>query len=163
MPVDKKFLQDVQKANWAIVEANDRCVVGKCTGAHCGLRAQLTPGAPLPTVGSCSSALIVNSFEDLKQILHNRRNELTLSISDTEHASGFADDHLRKMDTPSPTKIPNLQAAIDWANTLGYNLALVPTDLPTATLNIMAETREMADSRKRSIQRREGPSCKKTA
>lgn len=160
----REFLDQVQSAGWHISGAEENTVIGSCRAHGCTMRARLREGASIPQV--CSpfsnpSDIPVRSFDDIRTVLRQRREDLALSIPEVEHASGMAYDHLAKCERPNPTRIPNIQIVAEWAASLGFELVLRPSSLPPISLRIICDSRTSTKTR-RSIQGR-GETSRKRA
>lgn len=81
------------------------------------------------------AAHVVGSHQDLQKNLRNRRLMLGLSQSDVEAAAGLAKDHVAKLEVG--LRLPRFPTYIAWAETLGYDIALVPKALPDQVLAII--------------------------
>lgn len=81
------------------------------------------------------SATVVQSHEALQQHLRDRRIMLGLSIDDVEAAAGLAVDHVAKLETGK--RLPQFPTYFAWAETLGYDICLVPKGLPDPVLAII--------------------------
>lgn len=144
--MDQKFLKQVQDAKWQIKAAGEDFVVAQCPRAGCNLLVNLKPGGAVPQTcrpGPDLLERVVSSFEDARLFLRERREDLGLSIRDTEEISGAATDHMAKWEKDSPSKIPNTETFLEWAKALGYDVVLRPAPLPPLALSMIIETRPL--------------------
>lgn len=166
--MNRDFLEKVQAEGWQIVEVfRDGCTA-RCPSQGCSVRAKLRQSAgvlPGPRSGDEAPDLAVQSFDELRQELRRRRKTLCLTIREVEDIAGITDDYLAKFerdnwrDGSNWGKIPNVQAAIEWANVLGYDVVLRPRPLPAATLEAVAGSRDAVKRRvKRNVRESNQPS-----
>jgi transcriptional regulator with XRE-family HTH domain len=151
--LDADFLRAVQRAQWLIKAADEGSVIARCPRAGCTLTVRLSPGNPIPQtcrVGPDLLEKVVQSFEDARLFLRERREDLALSIRDVEEVAGVATDHLAKWEKDGPSKIPNTETFLEWAASLGYEVVLRPAPLPPVALRAIIETRPLI---KRRVQR----------
>ena len=144
MTVDAKLLAAVQDAGWLITRADEECVVGSCRRAGCGLKATFRPGRSVASThrpGPSQHEQVVEGFEDSRKFLGARRRDLNLTIAEVEEIAGMAQDYLAKFEKENPSKIPNAITFIEWAQALGYEVVLRPSDLSRMALRVIAETR----------------------
>lgn len=81
------------------------------------------------------SASLIGSQEQLQEHLRERRLRLGLSQEDIEGAGGFPVDHLGKLETLA--RVAQFPTMLLWAETLGYDIALIPKPLPDQVLAII--------------------------
>lgn len=152
MAVDRKFLSEVQNAGWVITEVSDDAVLGACPNAGCGLKVTLRPGKSVPPA-SCQPAMgkviKIRNFDDARLPLRERREDLCLSIKETEDICGIAVDYLAKFEKDNPSKIPNAQTFIEWAQGLGFVVCLIEDKLPPLAMETIAITRHRRAARVR--------------
>jgi transcriptional regulator with XRE-family HTH domain len=151
--MDAEFLRAVQRAQWLIKAADEDYVIVRCPRAGCTLTVRLSPGNPIPQtcrVGPDLLEKVVQSFEDARLFLRERREDLALSIRDVEEVAGVATDHMAKWEKDQPTKIPNTETFLEWSGALGFEVVLRPTGLPPVALRAIIETRPLL---KRRVQR----------
>lgn len=147
-----------------IVAASDEDMICRCPSRGCGLKARFKFGDNIPSCDPAlnrdTSSIPIGSFSDLRKVLRSRREELRLSINDTEEIAGLSVDHIAKMEKDRPDRIPNLDTIIHWANALGLEITLRPTEMTPFALRRLQETRHLAERRGRRISqlRRRGPS-----
>lgn len=150
--VRPEFLKEVQAAGWRIERVNPDDVVAGCPQPGCGLKVKLTPKSPIreacpaPTV---APEVVVRTFEDARKVLRPRRDALFLTIKEVEEVAGMAVDYLAKFEKDNPSKYPNVQTFIEWAQTLGYEVVLRPAELPPLALRVIADTRHLLKQRVR--------------
>lgn len=78
------------------------------------------------------AAPVFDRYRVLVDELAHRRRSLGLSQEDVGGSSGLADGHVNKLEAiHRVAQFPTLQL---WASTLGLKLALVPAQLPSATI-----------------------------
>ena len=153
--VSQEFLREVQGRGWQIEAVTpDSCFV-RCPTPGCGMRAKLLQGVTIPPRidPGYVTHIPLGSYDEGREALRARRRELRLTIKEVEYAAGIATDHLAKAEKDEPSRVFNFSYFILWARTLGYQVALVPTDLPAATLRAVSETREKVESRARHFRR----------
>jgi hypothetical protein len=157
--VTPEFLWQLQRAGWVIVGASTESATVKCPMPGCQIRTRFAPGKDIPKACATGSErhFIVRSYDEGRKFLKERRADLLLTIPDVENIIGCADDHLAKFERdsysdPSLTtmRMPNAQLLIDWANSLGFDVALVPSELPRKALFVVADTRHKAGRRSKS-------------
>lgn len=140
---------DAQAAGWRIEEVEtDSCRLA-CPREGCSVRVTWREGDPVP---ACSSAagpgLVIASHEDFRLLMRAERERLALTISEVEDAAGLSTSHLLKAEKDDPSRVVNLDTAIDWASALGGSLVVVFGPMPVRTLRIVAETREDVSRRR---------------
>ena len=150
---DKRFLREVQNAGWNIEAVTENACIGRCPTLGCSMRALMTEGKQIPqrvVPGSPSLDIVVESWDQLKVILKDRREELGLSIREVEEVTGIADDHIAKMEPKNASRQPNVDTLKHWTGGIGYEVVLRPVALPPVTLAMIEETRpKYTDRRKR--------------
>lgn len=152
MGIERKFLDEVQRAGWIVKEASDEAVLGGCPRPGCGLKVALKPGVPIPKTcsGEDAVALVeVRTFDDARKFLRERREDLGLSIKEMEEICGIAADFAAKFEKDDPSKIPNAQTFIEWAQGLGYVVFLKPGKLSSLAMETIAITRHRRAARLR--------------
>ena len=158
--MDAKFLKELQDSGWHIEHVSEESAICKCPSVGCGLRAKLTQGAHIPKVdpGHRRDLLDhpISQYDDIRRILRERREGLGLTIREVEEVSGMAGDHLAKAEKDDFVKVPNANVMIEWAQSLGFEVVLRPSGLPTYTRRVVAESRKSQASRQRrfSLERR---------
>lgn len=154
--MDQKFLKNVQAAGWRIVGVDETSVIGACPSVGCGLKAKLDQGKKVPEVDpGCKRNVMdrpVASFSEIRDVLRPRREELGFVIKDVEEIAGLAVDYLAKFEKDDPSKIPNIEAVMNWAEALGYEFILRPKEMTPYALRRLAETRDKLDKRRRRFQ-----------
>lgn len=145
------WLKLVQRSGWTIESADDGTCTVKCPTRGCQMRARFKTGTAIPLRDQPCHTWDnpVESFSDVRDVLKARRQELGLIIPEVEEISGIAGDHLAKFEKLDTVRMPNAQTFIEWAQSLGFQVILRPTDLPPMTLRYIAETRSKAEARKR--------------
>lgn len=161
--MDPKFIKFCQDKGWHIEAVTESAVVGKCPSAGCQMRAKLEQGGHVPAVDpGCRRPAAdrkVASYDDVREILRERRTSLLLNIPEVEEIAGLANSHLAKAEKNSPTRIPNMQIMIEWAQALGYEFVLRPIELTPYAVRTICETRDKAAPRTKRFtleQRRRG-------
>ncbi|QDP64865.1 MAG: hypothetical protein Unbinned5081contig1001_22 [Prokaryotic dsDNA virus sp.] len=152
--MDPKFLKKVEEAGWTVEQSGERQVMARCPAAGCGMKALLTEGRPIPQVDPDMSRQgldrAVKNYDDARRILRERREDLRLRIHEVEEAAGTCVDYIAKAEKEGPTKVPNFQLFLDWANSLGLEVVLRPTQIDNALpLRMIADTRERVQARGR--------------
>lgn len=150
--MDAKFLRDVQAAQWLIKAVDEDHVVASCPRAGCALTVKLREGAAIPQTcrtGPDLAERVVGSFEEIRLFLRSRREDLGLAIRDVEEVAGTATDHLAKWEKDGPSKIPNTETFLEWAQSLGYEVVLRPSALPPVALRAIVETRPLLRRREK--------------
>ncbi len=163
--IDAKFLRTVQEAGWHIESASEKAVTGRCPAQGCQQCATLKPGDDIPAVDPDGHRdrrdIPVETFDDLRGHLRQRREQLGLTIKETEEIGGIAQDHLAKFEKDDSRRLPNAQTAIEWAQALGYQVVLRPGPMTALGLRTIADTRPKLKHRKRRFEieaeRRTGP------
>lgn len=153
MKVDPQFLRQVQEAGWIVREVTDLHVIGACPRQNCSMSAKLIPGRKIPETcerGPDVSDIELENYDHGRQVLRERRLQLSMSIAETEEAAGISEHHLAKADKPNPSRTVQLNIFMEWAAALGFKVILRPTDLPLKTLRTIADTRNVAEARQRS-------------
>lgn len=91
--------------------------------------------------------VVVRDYEDLRVFLRDRRNALVLNIPEVEEMAGMTKDMLAKCEKDNPSKIPNIQTLIEWANSLGYDLVLRHSTLPPKSVRYIVDSRDKVKAR----------------
>lgn len=154
-------LKAVQRAGWAIVAADQEAVMVKCPSEGCGLSARLKPrgGVPQRDVPGHSLGKVVSCFEDVRDVMKNRRMDLGLTIAEVEHISGIASDHLAKFEKTEWYRQPSMDIVTAWTGALGVDMVLRPGELPPITMRWIADTRPKFEERRKrfEVERRRDP------
>ena len=148
--MDQGFLKDVQAGGWPIERVNPDSVVVGCPNAGCSVKVRLKGGSKIPYACANGEQLrhqVVTVFDDARVFLRGRREELRLTIRDVESISGMADDFLAKFEKKNPSKYPNVQTFVEWAQSLGYQVVLTPAEFSPLALRVLAETRHLMTAR----------------
>ncbi len=151
MGLDQFFLRQLQRLGWIILAAEQDRVLCGCPREGCEVKLCLTPKSHIPQTsgrGPDYADIAVENFEDARLFLRQRRENLGLIIREVEDVAGIAGDFLAKFEKDDPSKIPNAQTFIEWAQTLGYEVVLRPGKLPPYALRVLAETREKLHQRR---------------
>lgn len=154
MAIDPKFLRDVQRKGWLVLAVDEGAAVGLCPRHGCAVRLRMKPGNQIPEPcvrDAIPGEIAVDSFDHGRRALRAKRESLALTIRDTESCAGLADDHLAKVEMDDAQRVPNVDTFVLWANTLGYEVVLVPCALPPAILRILSETRDRLQMRRDKI------------
>jgi transcriptional regulator with XRE-family HTH domain len=156
------FLRELQRRGWLIESATEDGCVARCPEPGCLVRTQLREGSSIPQRFSVDNEgwIVLTSGAHAVEVLRHRRQQLRLSIAETEECAGLTADHIAKAETGRQF---NLDTACMWFPAIGYDLVLVPRPLPAITLRVLAETRAKADSRGRRFERagRETPDARR--
>lgn len=158
--MEMSFLRKVQEYGWRIIEADERVIVGACQNEGCSMRALLTPDRTVPRVACPPDGpeeIIITCFDDARIPLRTRRQLLGLKIDEVGDAAGLAQDHLNKFerdnwdDGPKSRRLPNVEAFVEWAGSLGYDVILRPSKkgLPLKTLRFIERTRLLTSIRRK--------------
>lgn len=144
-------LREIQRNGWAIETADENTCTAKCPTPGCSMRARFKEGGTIPAreVPFHSWDRAITSFDQAREALKDRRQELGLTIAEVEHISGIAGDHLAKFEKTDFTRPPNIMIFIEWAQSLGFDVVLRHGELPPVTLRWIAETRPKIDARRR--------------
>jgi len=148
--MDQAFLREVQSKGWSIQSVTEELVVAPCPNSGCSVRVNLKSGVAIPAAcraGVEARSQVVTVFDDARVFLRSRREELRLTIRDVESISGMADDFLAKFEKEKPSKYPNVQTFVEWAQSLGFKVVLMPAEFPPLALRVIAETRHLIQSR----------------
>jgi transcriptional regulator with XRE-family HTH domain len=151
--MDPKFLKECEDAGWHLEFVGDDFVVGKCPSVGCGLRAKLDQDRAVPCADPGRRRdvldLKVGSYDEARTVLRERRETLGLTISEVEELAGATVDHLAKAEKDGPSKVPNAQLLLEWAQALGYEVVLRPTELPALTRRVICDTRDRLEARRK--------------
>ena len=158
---DLKFLKDVQNSGWSILAVTEGACIGRCPTSGCSMKALMTEGKPIPqrvVAYGPSLDMPVGGYDEAREVLKARREELLLTIQELEIVSGIAETHAAKFERAEWTRQPNTETFIEWAAALGYEVVLRPVDLPPITLRMISETRDRAAQRQKrfSLERQRG-------
>ena len=150
---DMAFLREAQARGWSLEAATQGECIVSCPAMGCGVRLKLRKGGPIPARSGIgwSPGVIVSSYDDLLDVLLLRRKTLRLSIEETEDIAGLTEGHISKFEYRS--RVPNVETALLWLETLGYEMILRAIPLPGATLRAIAATRDKEASRARHFAR----------
>lgn len=151
--MDPKFVKKVQTAGWHITSVTEDAVVGSCPSVGCGLKAKLEPGGIVPDVDpGCRRNRLdepVEDYDDIRRALRGRREDLGLTIREVEEIGGISVDFLAKFEKDDPSKTPNAQTLIEWAQALGYEIVLRPGQLTPYAVRTLCDTRDKYEARTR--------------
>jgi len=155
LKIDPTFLRQVQTAGWQIAGATETAIIAACPTDGCSVRVTFTAGQPVRFAckPSQNADCVVGSFDAGRNVMRKRRLELALTIKDVEDIAGIAVDFLAKFEKDNPSKIPNAQTFIEWAQALGYDVVLRRSTLPLYALRLIADTRPQAAARLRATAR----------
>ncbi len=148
------FLRRAQVEGWNVITADKEFVWLGCSRAGCNFQFKVRDGGAIPQTCRPQPVLAeiaIESFDDLREALRARREQLCLSIKDVEDAAGVATDHLAKFEKDDSLRIPNVMTAMDWAQALGYTIVLRQTGMPQVTLGLIARTRHLLSKRMSSF------------
>lgn len=146
-----KFLREIQAAGWLIKAVDEGIAYGACPRSDCGLTVKLRSGTKIPEAckpGPALAEVLIERFDDARIFLRDRRDALLLTIREVEEVAGISVDFLAKFEKDDPSKIPNTQTFIEWAQALGYEVVLRPGTLPAYALRTISNTRAVAGRRK---------------
>lgn len=154
-----EFLKEVQRQGWAIEQVKEDRIIAKCPAAGCAVRATLKLDRTVPAVDPTTDRdrrdVVIDSFDALREVLRERRNDLALNIRETEEITGMAVDHLAKIEKPEPSRLPNFQIMLELAQALGYEMVLRPAPLPPFSVRVISDTRSKFETRQRRLTRTE--------
>jgi len=145
MAIDHEFLRKVADAGWIMAAVDDDAVLCSCPRHGCALKVKLSPGKAVPETcrrGPDLTEQVVTNFEDGRMFLRDRREALCLTIEEVEGIAGLSGTHVAKMEKDGPSKLPNVETFILWANALGYDLILRPGKLTSYALRVLAKPAE---------------------
>ena len=151
---DTKFLKQVQQSGWQIDQVSEDACTVKCPTSGCSFRAKLKQGGFIPNreVPRFTLDIPITDFDKARRALKDRREALALVIRDVEDIAGIATDHLAKFERENwyegTRRMPNAQTFIEWAQALGYEMVLRPTELTPYALSVIAQTRNKSRTRK---------------
>ena len=151
--VDREFLAKVQAAGLMVRRVEEKHLVAQCQVQGCGMLMKLSILDQVPDHGRDfrrANSWDVPTYDDMRKILRRRREEISLTIAEVEDIVGFANDHLAKIENDRATRIPNAMTLFDWIHALGFQVALVPGEMPATTLQTIADTRDSIPIRERS-------------
>ena len=156
MGITVQLMRLVETLGWSIRRADADSIAVACRSPGCGAMMRVKHDGPIPA--RCNGAvpsmdLRVESYDQFCRALRDRREDLSLSISDVEECAGMAADHLAKAEKDNPSRIPSLPILVDWAAALGYDLVLRPTTMPAITLRTIEQTRGLHPQRQRRTAR----------
>lgn len=146
--MDTKFLQRVQAAGWIIRHADMSGGVVYVSPPGYDLVVKLSAGAKIPVISDLpASPARLETFDDLRQIWRQRRQELGLTHEDVEHIVGCTPSHYAKVERDTwnsadvkTRRMPNAQFAMDISAGLGLPLFVDRGQLPPVTLRAMANS-----------------------
>ena len=152
-----EFLRDVQRHGYMIEAVTEDACIARCPSNGCGVRLNLREGQTVPPRSPQESRpedRPVSSFDEGRMILRDRREELLLTIDETEGISGVASSQLAKCERDQVTRPVGVDGFIHWAGALGFEVVLRPIELPPLTVRILANTRGKLVPRQQSVARR---------
>lgn len=146
-----EFLKQIQAAGWRLISADSDGATVKCPSHGCGLRARLAPGSSVPTVcqNVDATAIPVTSYTEIRDVLREAREGYGLTIREVEEIAGVPVDHMAKAEKSDPTRTPNIQMFLEWAQALGFEVVLRPAPLGNYALRVISQTREKQPARKK--------------
>lgn len=148
-------LKRAQKAGWIIQGVDDEGILCRCPSSGCGLQVRIKYGGPVqhcdPGLTRDPRSIPVGSYDDVRRILRDRREELLLTIPEVEEIAGTTKDHLAKAEKENPSRVPGFDIIAEWAEALGYEIVLRPAQLSSLSMRLIAETRRY---RRRRLQER---------
>ena len=147
-------LRRIQTAGWSIETADSASCTVKCPTPGCRMRARFKEGDSVPVreVPGHRWDRAVTSFDDAREALKARRQEIGLTIAEVEHISGIAGDHLAKFERTDWSRMPNTETFIEWAQALGLDVTLRLGELPPVTLRWISDTRPRIEARRRRFE-----------
>ena len=152
-----EFLRQVQRNGYRIEAVTEEGCIARCPAEGCGLRLNIRENGFLPRRPGQDTRpedRPIPAFRALQAVLKARREELTLTIGETEDMAGFAQHHLSKAEADKVQRIPNFDFLIDWCEALGFEFVLRPKQMPPLSLRYLAETRHMHEARRQQNRKR---------
>lgn len=153
--MDPKFIKSVQASGWHIEAVTDNSVIAKCPSVGCNLRAELKLGGYVPDVDPNQNRDLIDrkveTYDDIRVLLRERRENLLLSIREVEEIAGLETDHLAKIERNDHNKIPNVQTLLEWSESLGFEIVLRPRPMTSYALRTICDTRDRAASRSKRM------------
>jgi transcriptional regulator with XRE-family HTH domain len=152
MTLPLTFYRECQRRGWLIESATADGCVAKCPEPGCSVRMVIREGGVIPARASEDDDgwIVLKGASHAVEVGRQRRQQLRLSIAETEECAGLTADHIAKAETGRQF---NLDTACAWFPAIGYDLVLIPRPLPAITLRVLAETRSKEDSRARRFSR----------
>ena len=151
-------LKKAQAAGWMVEGALEDGILCRCPSHGCGLRVKIKYGAPIqqcdPGLSRHPADRPIGSYEEVRQLLRERREDLLLSIPEVEEIAGLTKDHLAKAEKDNPSRLPELDTILVWAQALGFEMVLRPTPLSNMGLRLIDETGRYRSRRVRARDRR---------
>jgi transcriptional regulator with XRE-family HTH domain len=154
-------LKRAQRAGWIIEGVDEDGMLCRCPSHGCGLRVKMKFGGPIqtcdPGLNRDPRSVPIGSYEDVRVLLRERREDLLLSIPELEEIAGLTKDHIAKAEKENPTRTPGFDLLSVWAQALGYEFVLRPAQLSPLSLRTIVETRQYRGRRllERARRRRE--------
>lgn len=150
MRMRQEFLRDVQRAGWRIEAVGETSCTGRCPRTGCGMLAVIKDAAALPVVRPDAPAgIVVRTNEEMRLALREKREKLRLTQEEVEACAGLTQHHLAKAEKAEPSRKPTIDTWSLVAETVGYQIVLVPLPLPATTLAAIERSREAASTRLR--------------
>jgi len=151
-------LKKAQRAGWIIEGADDDGMLCRCPSAGCGLRVKIKYGGPIqscdPGLNRDPRAVPIGSYDDVRRLLRERREDLLLTIPEVEEIAGVTKDHFAKAEKENPTRTPGVDIIAEWAAALGYEIVMRPAQLSPLSLRLIDETRRYRPRRLQERARR---------
>lgn len=156
--MDPKKLREIQNCGWEIASVKEDACFVRCPSRGCGMMAKINEGAKVPqrVRPSATGEHVLGQYSDIRDALRARRKDLRLTSVEVEEVAGLTSGHVAKAEQENPHRHITLPILISWANALGYNVALVPADLPPVTLRMISDTRKIEEARGRHPKFRSG-------
>lgn len=144
-------LKSIQQRGWTIVAVDREGCTVKCPTRGCQMRARFKKDGAVPNrdVPTYSGDQVVKSFDDVREAMKARRQELGLTIAEVEHISGISADYLAKFEKTEHLRRPGVGTMIDWATALGVDVVMRLGELPPVTLRWISDTRPKIEARRR--------------
>lgn len=155
--MDLKSLKKVQDAGFIIESVTPTHVIGRFPSGDCSLLVKFAKGDHVPDVRRENDAIrhVIKEEDDFRLLLRERREKLGLTIREVEEISGMPIDFLAKIEKDrqnEKARVPSFATRLIWAEALGYNVYLGPTDLTRLALRTICDTRDKVSSRRRRSQ-----------
>lgn len=146
-------LKKAQDAGWVLVGATDKYSICRCPSYGCGVKLRIpygtTPQRCDPGLSRDPISEPVGSYDELRRKLRHRREEMLLSIPEVEDIAGLTVDHIKKAEKDNPSRIPEFDTLVLWAQALGFELVLRHSGLPNLGIRFIDDTRRWRPRRKK--------------
>lgn len=154
-----RFFKAIEDRGWMVESADQDHCIAKCKTPGCSMRIRVRENGAIPmreVDHRYNLDRVIHTFDDARKTLRDRREGLGLSIVEIEEISGIGNDHLAKFERDNHElypRMPNVETFIYWANTLGYEIVLRPSNLPMVTCKAIQDTRHLWPTRRKRTQK----------